>query len=199
MTPPARSHRLACLGGELPEYAAGRLPDARMRVWDRHLVSCIGCAQAVAEERRLQAVLAEGIPSLPASLHGALLAMSAHSQTSGGQVPPTSSPLPPVRPLLTLAPTAPPCHRSVLRSAVIAAVAASAGAAAAWSLGVSGSVPNVIVTRPVAGSPATQPSGGGSAASGLAEAGWTGVVVSFLGPATPTVEPRGVRRAQSTP
>lgn len=186
MRPLPRSGRLACLGGgELPEYAAGRLAPQRRAAWDRHLVSCAACRAAVQEERRLQAALAEG-PRLPGELRGALLALAARPEPQ-----PEVFAFPgPTVPLATLAPSAPPVHRSVLRSAVVAAAVAGASAAAAWSLGLAGGSTGVGPRPATLVAPTTSPGGG---ARGI------GPGTSLIGFTDPTVENRRSGRAESTP
>jgi hypothetical protein len=127
--------RVRCLGDELTEYAAGRLPLPRQWAWDRHLVTCRVCAHAVDEERRLRSALA-GVPSMPGDLRSTLLALGSSLATEAPRRPvPVSAHH---RPLALLAPSAPACHRSPLRATVVAAAAAGVSAAAAWSLTVIG-------------------------------------------------------------
>ncbi len=190
-----RPRSLTCLGGELTEYAAGRLPEPRRRAWDRHLVACASCARAVEDERRLQALLVHDTPSMPTTLRGALLALSMPTAVAAPAPPrPAGTDL---APLATLAPTAPPVHRSVLRSALVAAGAASLTAAAAWSLAAGTDPAGPPAPHPAAGAAAT-PGPSGAAAPGMAGS-TSALAVSILGPLSPTVEPRGYRRAQSTP
>ena len=119
-----------CLGGELPEYAAGRLPAPMALVWDRHVAVCERCRSAVASERRLQALLTGG-PAVPSALLASLMSLGAQATTSRPVVPP-----PPRASLRTVNPWAPPVHRSPVRSALVATAAAGASAAAAWGLAV---------------------------------------------------------------
>ena len=42
-----------CLGPELTAYADRALPPAELRSWDRHLVACTCCRQAVEAEKRV--------------------------------------------------------------------------------------------------------------------------------------------------
>ena len=127
--------RVRCLGDELTEYAAGRLPLPRQWAWDRHLVTCRVCAHAVDEERRLRSALA-GVPSMPGDLRSTLLALGSSLATEAPRRPVAVSAH--HRPLALLAPSAPACHRSPLRATVVAAAAAGVSAAAAWSLTVIG-------------------------------------------------------------
>lgn len=127
----SRTDGVRCLDDELSEYAAGRLPAARVRAWERHLAVCDLCACGLERERRLRAVLAGG-PSMPGDLRSALMAMGTALSHEPLRTPTGPGPLP------LLAPGAPPCHRSPLRATVVAAAAAGVSAAAAWSLTVIG-------------------------------------------------------------
>ncbi len=189
MTTPLRPFRLTCQSRELPDYAGGRLSAERTAAWDLHLVACHDCGAAVAEERRLQAVLS-GAPSLPGSLRGQLLALGAADSAGAPDVPDAPADL---ARLTTLAPTAPPVHRSVLRSAVCAAAAAGASAAAAWSLGMAGATPITTVRSTVLlQAPASVP-------RGLSAGAATAQLVSLGGRSATTVERGAAIRAQSTP
>lgn len=83
-------------------------------------------------------------PGRIASLRGVGTAHDPPRPAPGaGQVPPVPVPAAnqrvgghPMSPLLLVAPTSPPVHRSALRSGVFAVAVASASLAAAWSLGV---------------------------------------------------------------
>lgn len=121
-----------CRLDELPDYVSGRLSAQRTLDWDRHLISCVGCQHAVAGERRLQSLLASGCPSMPGSLHAQLVALA--SSMTGPAMAQTSE----RAPLEMVPPSAPPAHRSPLRSAALATAAAGATAAVAWSLTVTG-------------------------------------------------------------
>ena len=182
--------RVRCLGDELPEYAAGRLPLDRQWAWDRHLVACQLCAHAVAQERRLRSVLA-GAPSMPGDLRSSLLALGSSLATPATDRPTTAHHRPP---LALLAPSAPPCHRSALRATVIAAAAAGVSAAAAWSLTVIGA-PGAV--RPGLGTtsvPAVQPVAGPTTPSPVTSSG-----VASLGLSRPVVVGRLGQQAESTP
>ena len=162
-----------CRLDELPDYVSGKLSAQRILEWDRHLISCVNCQHAVAGERRLQTLLASGCPSMPGSLHAQLVALA--SSMSGPAMAPASE----RAPLEMVAPSAPPAHRSPLRSAAMATAAAGATAAVAWTLtiagsgaiattvtSVGGSLPSV---RPAVGSPS--PSSGSGART--VSTGWT--------------------------
>ena len=152
-------------------------------------MACASCTRAVAQERRLQSLLVDDTPSMPSSLRGALLALSLPPAVAAAAPPRRSEPGP--AQLATLAPTAPPVHRSVLRSALVAAGAASVTAAAAWSLTV-----GADVSFPANGAPTASASPTSPAAAGT---GTAAVAVLLLGPKSPRVETDGSRRAQSTP
>jgi hypothetical protein len=138
----------ACPREQLPDYVAGRLDAASTRWWDRHLVTCVGCSRAVDQERMLRSALTGGVPRPRGDLRSALVAMGrleGELPCSGGERAGPSAPEPrrspalaPLAPLPVLRPGAPPCHRSALRSAVVAAAAAGATAATAWSLSIAG-------------------------------------------------------------
>ena len=127
---PSRSVR--CRLDELPDYVSGHLSRQRLDAWDRHLISCVGCQHAVAAERRLQSLLASGCPSMPGSLHAQLVALA--SSMTGPAMAQTGE----RAPLEMVPPSAPPAHRSPLKSAALATAAAGATAAVAWSLTVTG-------------------------------------------------------------
>jgi hypothetical protein len=167
---PVRRTASHCLGERVVEYVARSLPDTELLACDRHLIICASCRKAVDDERRMLARLAVE-PMMPSDLRTALLSLAS--------LPPTTPPPPPEAPpavrhavrrhpafdpsrhpaagmparLTVLAPSAPACHRSPLRSAVLAAVAAGASAAAAWSMAVTGA------TATATESPVVRPTG----------------------------------------
>ena len=115
----------------LSAYADRRLPAATLLVCDQHVAICPGCRDAVDAERRLLSSLrTAGTPELPSRLESALrdLAISAVPTV------PTSRAVP----LAVVSRSAPALHRSPVRAALLASLAAGASAAAAWSVGVSG-------------------------------------------------------------
>jgi hypothetical protein len=182
--------RVRCLGDELPEYAAGRLPLDRQWAWDRHLVACQVCGHAVAQERRLRSVLA-GAPSMPGDLRSSLLALGTDLASRAGERPAVAHP----PALALLAPSAPPCHRSALRATVVAAAAAGVSAAAAWSLTVIGSPatavrPGIAATTAPSVAPVSAPTTPGPA---------FGSAVASLGLSRPAVLTRVDEQAESTP
>ena len=142
--PPARRRdrmtdamRVRCLGDELTEYAAGRLPLDRASGRGTATSSPAGSAPTPStQERRLRSALA-GAPSMPGDLRS--IAPRARQQPRHRRRPRRPVPVPAHhRPLALLAPSAPACHRSALRATVVAAAAAGVSAAAAWSLTVIG-------------------------------------------------------------
>lgn len=165
---------LRCRLDELPDYVSGQLSAQRTLEWGRHLITCVGCQHAVAGERRLQTLLASGCPSMPGSLHAQLVALS--SSMTGPVMAQTSE----RAPLEMVAPSAPPAHRSPLRSAALATAAAGATAAVAWTLTIAGTgaVTTTVTSvggsaptmRPAIGAPS--PSTGGTRVRGVTT-GWT--------------------------
>ena len=115
----------------LSAYADRSLPAATLLACDRHVAICPSCLEAVEAERRLLSSLRTAVtPELPSRLESALrdLAICAVPTV------PTSRPAP----LAVVGRFAPAIHRSPVRAAVLASLAAGASAAAAWSVGVSG-------------------------------------------------------------
>ncbi len=153
--------RVRCLGAELSEYVAGRLPAERQWEWDRHLVVCRVCAHTVDSERRIRTALA-GAPSMPGDLRGTLLALGS---AMAAEAPARTVSVAGTQPLALLAPSAPPCHRSPLRATVVAAAAAGVSAAAAWSLTVMGAPAVARTGLTTTTSPAAQPASAPSAAA----------------------------------
>jgi hypothetical protein len=119
-----------------------------LHLYDKHLVCCTMCRHAADQERRIVAALRSdtGVPmSLRSSLIGLATMpppMEQPIQSSGPRIPvpplgfrmpsgPSHEPVPTVRP------TAPPLHRSPMRAAVVASIAAGASVAAAWGLAIS--------------------------------------------------------------
>lgn len=186
--------RVRCLGDELGEYAAARLPVERQWAWDRHLVACRVCAHAVDEERRLRSALT-GAPSMPGDLRSSLLALGRSLAAEAPQPVPVAARH---QPLALLAPSAPPCHRSPLRATVVAATAAGVSAAAAWSLTVIGAPVPVRTSLATTSPPAVQPAATRTVTGGTS-------AVATVSPGSPIGLPqtvvltRSTQRAQSTP
>lgn len=132
MTPDPRRRGSSCIGDRVPDLVAGALDTTEQRVHEHHLIACATCRQEVEAERRLQFVL-RGAPDVPGDLRAALLTMTAGADGDHREQrrPPVGIPAP----LPVLAPDARACHRSALRSTVVAAAAAGACVAAAWTLG----------------------------------------------------------------
>ena len=86
------ANRPRCLGPELSAYADRTLVPDELRAWDRHLVACTGCRQAVESERRLLACLrAANGPEVPVSLRSMLLSLGS---ATGQGAEPTSPSIP---------------------------------------------------------------------------------------------------------
>jgi len=159
-TSTGRGRPQRCLGPELTAYADRAMCPDELRAWDRHLVACTACRQAVEEERRMLASLrGPAMPAVPSDLRAMLLSMAAGpgapgpggadpvgAEAVGGRGPlfqpgalharPLRIPPPPV-PVVDRC--APAHHRSAVRATVFAGLAAGASAAAAWSFAVAGS------------------------------------------------------------
>ncbi|MBP6995271.1 MAG: hypothetical protein KBB39_03915 [Phycicoccus sp.] len=194
--------RVTCGADELSEYAAGRLSPARVAAWDVHLQDCARCRYALAEEQWVRDRLAAGGPSMSGGLHSSLLALA----RSGPAVPvPTAEqrvPRPGTEPLPVLSPTAPPAHRSALRSTAFAAAAVGASVAAAWSLGVVASTTAVAVTSDARLAPSTSAptSPASSGAAGTTSAVLVGSTIRWQPTApTPNPTPCLAKPAQSSP
>lgn len=148
-----------CLEHALGEYVDGTLPPAQKLAAERHLVVCTCCRQAVDTERRVLATLRARGPAVSADLHAMLLSLA------GGDAPGGTGRAPQQRPAVpSVATGAPAQHRSAMRAAVCAGLAASASAAAAWSISVSGagivpSAPSPNSARPAQLRSSTPPPG----------------------------------------
>jgi hypothetical protein len=117
-----------------------------MHLYDRHLVCCAMCRAAADQERRIVASL-RADTGVPMSLRSSLIGLASAPPPE----PPAPSgpriPLPPISlrmpsapsydPVPTVSPGAPALHRSPMRAAVVASIAAGASVAAAWGLAVS--------------------------------------------------------------
>lgn len=135
------------LKGHVRAYVDRALPPALLHLYDRHLVCCTVCRAAADQERRIVASL-RADTGVPMSLRSSLMGLGATSPlepaaaAAGPRIPmppmgfripsaPSYDPVPTVRP------TAPALHRSPMRAAVVASIAAGASVAAAWGLTVS--------------------------------------------------------------
>jgi hypothetical protein len=140
------------LKGYVRAYVDRALPPAMLHLYDKHLVCCTVCRAAADQERRIVASLRSdtGVPmSLRTSLMGLGAAPSGEPQPAPAPSRETKAPripLPPVgfrmpstpsyEPVPTVRPTAPALHRSPMRAAVVASIAAGASVAAAWGLAI---------------------------------------------------------------
>ena len=189
------------LGSMLSAYADRRLPAPTLLTCDQHVAICPGCLAAVSAERRLLGSLRSAVtPGPPSRLESALLDLAVHAMSPGpASVPPS---------LALVGRAAPAMHRSPVRAAMLASLAAGASAAAAWSLGVTGVGPSgaslPVVRLPDPALTASSSSGNGSssqAASFLSAnriagfAGSLGFTTTFTTPSTQTVPDAGQRPA----
>jgi hypothetical protein len=139
VTPHLRNHVRA--------YVDRALPPALLHLYDRHVVCCTMCRAAADQERRIVASL-RADTGVPMSLRSSLIGLASAPPPPE---PPSHSgpriPLPPIGfrmpsapsydPVPTVSPSAPALHRSPMRAAVVASIAAGASVAAAWGLAVS--------------------------------------------------------------
>jgi hypothetical protein len=83
-SPLGRSRTQRCLGPELTAYADRALCPAELHAWDLHLVACLGCRQAVEDERRVLASLRVPVaPAVPGDLRAVLLSMAGEARAGG--------------------------------------------------------------------------------------------------------------------
>lgn len=138
------------LKGHVRAYVDRALPPAMLHLYDKHLVCCTVCRAAADQERRIVASLRSdtGVPmSLRTSLMGLGAAPTGDPQPApeGSRAPRVPSlpvgfrmpSAPAYEPVPTVRPTAPALHRSPMRAAVVASIAAGASVAAAWGLAIS--------------------------------------------------------------
>ena len=119
----------------LNAYVDRTLPAATLLVHDQHVSICHACRGAVDDERRLLSSLrTAATPDPPRRLESALLGLAIHA------VPVAPVGMPPR--LVVVGRAAPAMHRSPMRAAMLASLAAGASAAAAWSVGVGGVAPS---------------------------------------------------------
>jgi hypothetical protein len=116
------------LGSLTSAYVDRDLPAGVLLGCDQHVAVCGSCRAAAEDERRLlESMRRSTTPCLSSSLQSALLELAASAAPVGE------------RPHLPVVdPSAPALHRSPVRAAVLAGLAAGASAAAALSLGVAG-------------------------------------------------------------
>ncbi|MGO4596592.1 hypothetical protein [Terrabacter sp. 2RAF25] len=134
------------LKGHVRAYVDHALPPALMHLYDKHVVCCTTCRAAADQERRIVASLRAdtGVPmSLRTSLMGLASAVPAQAAPAPGAprvpMPPLGFRMPSAPsydPVPTVRPTAPALHRSPMRAAVVASIAAGASVAAAWGLAI---------------------------------------------------------------
>ena len=150
----------------LSAYADRSLPAATLLAYDQHVAICPRCRNAVDAERRLLSSLrTAATPELSSRLELALLDLGVCAVAAV----PTRRP----SPLAVVGRSAPAMHRSPVRAAMLASLAAGASAAAAWSVGVS-AVPS-RAPLPVGRLTSSGVTAGSSSASGS-----NGRTVSFL-------------------
>jgi hypothetical protein len=136
------------LRGQVRAYVDRSLPPALLHLYDKHLVCCTMCRHAADQERRIVAALRSDT-GVPMSLRSSLIGLASTPPPLEQPIA-SSGPRVPVPPLgfrmpsgashervPTVRPTAPPLHRSPMRAAVLASIAAGASVAAAWGLAVS--------------------------------------------------------------
>jgi hypothetical protein len=117
------------LGSLTSAYVDRDLPAGVLLGCDQHVAVCGSCrATAEAERRLLESMRRSTTPCLSSSLQSALLDLAASAAPVGVRRPH----------LPVVDPSAPALHRSPVRAAVLAGLAAGASAAAALSLGVAG-------------------------------------------------------------
>jgi hypothetical protein len=123
------------LDAVLSAYADRSLPAVTLLTCDQHVAICLRCRAAVDAERRLLTSLRAAVtPGLSSRLESTLLGLA----VSAVSLEVTSAPTRGASPLRVVPRAAPAMHHSPVRAVMLAGLAASASAAAAWSLGVSG-------------------------------------------------------------
>lgn len=139
------------LRGHVRAYVDRALPPAVLHLYDRHLVACMMCRAAADQERRIVAALRADARALPRTLRSSLMSLALEPTPEPSPTPGPRIPLGPLaarggrgalapgvpEPLSTVPPSAPALHRSPMRAAVVASLAAGASVAAAWGLAVS--------------------------------------------------------------
>lgn len=129
------------LGALVSAYVDRDLPAGVLHACDQHLAVC-GCCRAAAEDERrlLESMRRTTTPCPSSSLQSALLGLADSAAPVGD------------RPQLPVVePGAPALHRSPVRAAVLAGLAAGASAAAAFGLGMAGTGSAGAATTPPAG------------------------------------------------
>lgn len=121
--------------GMLSAYVDRTLAAAPLLACDQHVAICPRCQGAVVAERRLLSSLrSTATPDLPSRLESALLGLAVYAVPAEPAGRPSR--------LVVVGRSAPAMHRSPMRAAMLASLAAGASAAAAWSVGVSGVGPS---------------------------------------------------------
>jgi hypothetical protein len=148
-----------------------------LHAYDKHLVCCAVCRALADQERRIVTSLRSDT-GVPQSLRSSLMGLAAGSSSVpdvprpplGFRMPSAALPAP----VPTVAPTSPALHRSPVRAAVVASLAAGASVAAAWGLAVSPLPANSPLRTPVARVPA-----------GAATVEAVSLAPAFVGPSRP--------------
>jgi hypothetical protein len=166
------------LKGHVRAYVDRALPPALLHLYDKHVVCCTSCRAAADQERRIVASLRSDT-GVPMSLRTSLMGLASAPPTEPAEARSAPRiPLPPLGfrmpstpsydPVPTVRPSAPALHRSPMRAAVVASIAAGASVAAAWGLAIT-PVPGTrapVVRGPIASfgaNPANAVGLGGSA------------------------------------
>lgn len=155
------------LRGQVRAYVDRALPGPILRVYDQHVVVCLACRAAADQERRIVASL-RADTGVPQALRSSLLGLASlapaergplaglRADQPGVPVPPVGFRMPPssVRePVPTVPPQSPALHRSPMRAAVVASLAAGASVAAAWSLAVTPIPVSTVARAPISRAP----------------------------------------------
>ena len=203
------------LRGQVRAYVDRALPPALMHVYDRHLVWCRVCQSAADQERRIVLALRSDT-DIPSSLRSSLMGLAISTPplvtvdlpkqnrpTLDSAAPPVPVPSSGSRefsyplhdPVPTVHPTAPALHRSPVRAAVVASIAAGASVAAAWGLAV---VPLQGSATPAQARMPSEASNVGSTAFGITSLAAAGFMVgSSSSFSTSTQQARTTRRSFS--
>lgn len=181
------------LRGHVRAYVDRALPAPLLRAFDQHLVCCGMCRALADQERRIVASLRSdtGVPhGLRTSLMGVAVEPAFRSSPPDVPRPPRGFRMPAPSfptPVPTVAPTSPALHRSPVRAAVVASLAAGASVAAAWGLAVAPLPANSPLRTPIARVPA--------GAATVAPAGFAPAVVGPSWSRMTTTSPMASRSA----
>lgn len=167
------------LRGHVRAYVDRALPAPMLHAFDKHLVCCVVCRALADQERRIVASLRSDT-GVPQGLRSSLMGLAATTDSSsvpdvprpplGFRMPSAAFP----DPVPTVPPTSPALHRSPVRAAVVASLAAGASVAAAWGLAVSPLPASSPLRAPVARVPA-----------GAATMAPVSLAPAFVGPSRP--------------